>query len=317
MISELSIVQMLSERAQPESVQPAAGEGFLEALLSSLPPELQSLSPRELQDWLHEQGRAELAALVAIATPAQPSAAGIAAAARTVGDEAVTGEAAGDPAALLGFIANSRGQLSGQASEQQLLAEALAAEQAQQAEQTRFAERATLERGGLEAEGPEFNLLLQAQRSERTGVAAEAERPLSVPVRHSEFGQAVGERLLWLVRNDVQQATIRLDPPELGPLEISIAVKDNQAAITLQAQHAVTREVLEAELPRLRGMLGESGFTQVDVDVARDQSGWSGGRSEGGGGAPRTGLAAVDEQSAVGAVETRVRVSRGLIDQYV
>jgi flagellar hook-length control protein FliK len=83
---------------------------------------------------------------------------------------------------------------------------------------------------------------------------------------------------VWMVRENVQEAKIRLDPPNLGPLEISVAVKDDRASILIHASHAITRDVLEAEAPRLRGMLGDNGFAAVDVNIARDN-----GRQQGGG----------------------------------
>lgn len=155
-----------------------------------------------------------------------------------------------------------------------------------------------------------FRPLLQAAAAGEPEAAPEPQ--LRVPVRHPEFGQAVGERLVWMVRNEVQEAKIRLDPPHLGPLEISVSVKDDRADVTIQAAHALTREALDAELPRLRGMLTDAGFASVDVGVARDRGGQAGEQRQGAG----------QHQAAAGADDAEhtepvpVRTARGLIDHY-
>ncbi|MCH8504011.1 MAG: flagellar hook-length control protein FliK [Ectothiorhodospiraceae bacterium] len=85
------------------------------------------------------------------------------------------------------------------------------------------------------------------------------------------WGQAVGERLMVMANQGVQQARIQLNPRELGPLEVNISMKDDKTSVVFTAQHAVTREALESEIPRLRLMMQENGHGEVDVDVARDQ----------------------------------------------
>ncbi len=102
------------------------------------------------------------------------------------------------------------------------------------------------------------------------------------------WGQAVGERVMVMARQGVQQARIQLNPRELGPLEVNISVREDKTAITFTAQHAVTREALESELPRLRQLLQDNGHQEVDVDVSRDQrqaaDGHDGGSGDGGDG---------------------------------
>ncbi|MEW8283797.1 MAG: hypothetical protein AB2767_15245, partial [Candidatus Thiodiazotropha taylori] len=44
--------------------------------------------------------------------------------------------------------------------------------------------------------------------------------PLNTPVGQPGWDQAVGERIQWMVNQNIQQAEIKLTPPNLGPLEI-------------------------------------------------------------------------------------------------
>src|SRR5690606_25985745 len=67
-------------------------------------------------------------------------------------------------------------------------------------------------------------------------------------------------------------ATIKLNPPELGPLEINIKVNHNrQADVMISTQHGIVKDSIEHALPRLREMLADSGIQLNNVNV-QDQS---------------------------------------------
>ena len=70
--------------------------------------------------------------------------------------------------------------------------------------------------------------------------------------------------------NQLQQAEIRLTPAELGPVRVQIAVEDGAANLTFQAQHAVTRDAIEAAMPRLREMLADNGLSLGQANVGGD-----------------------------------------------
>ena len=95
--------------------------------------------------------------------------------------------------------------------------------------------------------------------------------PVTAPVTQAGFGAAVGERLLWMVRHEVHHARLQLNPPGLGPLDITVSLHGDQVSIALNVHHALTREVLAADTPRLRGLLADAGFAAVDVNVSHDQ----------------------------------------------
>ncbi len=95
--------------------------------------------------------------------------------------------------------------------------------------------------------------------------------PLGVPLNHANWDQALGDRIQWLISQGAQagqSAQIKLNPAHLGPMEVRIQVRDDQANVQFTATHAVVREALEAALPRLREMLGASGVELVDVDIS-------------------------------------------------
>jgi hypothetical protein len=83
------------------------------------------------------------------------------------------------------------------------------------------------------------------------------------------WDQAMGERMLWMVGRDVQSASVRINPPHLGPVDIRISIQNDQATVHFSAQHGVVREALEAAIPRLREMMAENNLQLVNVDVGQ------------------------------------------------
>jgi len=80
----------------------------------------------------------------------------------------------------------------------------------------------------------------------------------------------LGSRLQMLVGQNVQTAEIRLDPPELGALDIKIKVTNDIATVNINSPHSQVREALETAVPRLREMFAESGVSLGDVNVGQE-----------------------------------------------
>lgn len=106
------------------------------------------------------------------------------------------------------------------------------------------------------------------------GVAAEkaahATQPtLTVPQRvgAENWGTGLGDKVVWVVGNQMRGAEIHLNPPALGPLEVRIQISDGQANVSFMTQHAAVREALEAATPKLREMLGDNGISMGSVSV--------------------------------------------------
>jgi len=95
---------------------------------------------------------------------------------------------------------------------------------------------------------------------------------LNAPLGQAGWDQALGERIQWLAGQKTQSAQIKLNPANLGPMEVRIQVHNDQATVQFTAHHAVVREALESALPRLRDMLEASGVELVNVDVSSGQS---------------------------------------------
>ncbi len=87
----------------------------------------------------------------------------------------------------------------------------------------------------------------------------------------TEWGNGLGDRVSWMINQKQNSATIRLDPPMLGKLDVQVRIADDATTITIQTQHAQTRELIESASVRLRDFLQESGYQNVNVDVSQRQ----------------------------------------------
>ncbi len=96
---------------------------------------------------------------------------------------------------------------------------------------------------------------------------------LNAPLGKSGWEQGLGERVLWLVGHSIQGASMRINPPHLGPIDIQLTLQNDQASVSFSAQHGVVREALEAAIPRLREMFGENNLQLANVDVGQRDSG--------------------------------------------
>jgi flagellar hook-length control protein FliK len=89
-----------------------------------------------------------------------------------------------------------------------------------------------------------------------------------VPLGTPQWSQAVGDKVLWLAAQNVSSAEIRLDPPELGPMQVKVSVNQDQASVSFTSPHPAVREALDQQLGRLREMFSEQGLHLLNVDVS-------------------------------------------------
>ncbi len=92
-------------------------------------------------------------------------------------------------------------------------------------------------------------------------------RPIHVPVGNAQWADELGARLTTMTEQGRQAASLRLSPEHLGPLEIRIAIRDDQASVWFGAAHADTRAAIEHALPRLREMFEAQGMSLTDAGV--------------------------------------------------
>jgi flagellar hook-length control protein FliK len=97
--------------------------------------------------------------------------------------------------------------------------------------------------------------------------------PMTKHFSHPEWNKEMGERVIWMHKQEIPSAELRLNPKHLGPVTIKIDVTQDQATVAFTAQHAVVKEAIEASLPKLREMFSAQQLNLVDVNVSQNDSG--------------------------------------------
>lgn len=156
--------------------------------------------------------------------------------------------------------------------------------------------------GAAEPSLPAFSALAPARAVQPHAAAADAlpqAARLAPQVGAPGWDQALGQRVVWMAGNGQHSASLILNPPELGPLQVVLNVADSQATANFFAAQPEVRQALEAAMPRLREMLDAAG---IELGQASVSSG-GGQQAEMGDGAPRGGRDGGDGSGA-SAMET-------------
>jgi flagellar hook-length control protein FliK len=68
---------------------------------------------------------------------------------------------------------------------------------------------------------------------------------------------------------------LTLNPPQIGPIEVSLSVEGGHASVSFASANAEVRDAIETALPRLREMLASAGIelgqTNVGAESFRQQ----------------------------------------------
>lgn len=141
---------------------------------------------------------------------------------------------------------------------------------------------------------------------------------LTARVGTPAWDNALGQRVVWMAGAHEQSATLTLNPPDLGPLQVVLNVTNNQADATFVATQPEVRQALEAAMPRLREMLGEAGVTLREATVSAEsrdsQQAFQHAQRQGDGGRDRGGDGPAGREIRSGNVV--VRAGRGLVDTF-
>jgi len=164
------------------------------------------------------------------------------------------------------------------------------------------------------------NTALRTEVREPVGSLKHYTTSLETPVDDEEtWNEKMAGKMSWLASKGLQSAEIHINPPELGPVEVRIQIQNDQASVSIQAQHSSVRDMLELNSHRLREMLEENGINLSSFDVSDQtaQQGQEGGNTNGDGqGRGRLqGEAATREGEAVTTGEAHMSWTQG-VDLY-
>lgn len=150
---------------------------------------------------------------------------------------------------------------------------------------------------------------------------ANVDKPVAI---HQPQGQQqLAEKIRWMVNGRQSMAEIRLDPPELGSMQVRLNVSGDNASVNFVVQSAQARDVLADAMPRLREMFSEQGlelgesFVNQHSNQNEDQQ--LADQSQGGGFSDAETSDDASEDSSEDSVHemSGIRTANGLIDDYV
>ena len=85
----------------------------------------------------------------------------------------------------------------------------------------------------------------------------------------ARWGESFSKQVVWMSNQNVNSAELRLNPANLGPIEVRIEMEDEQINVSFSSRNAVVREAVEQALPRLREMFEQSGLNLSESNVSQ------------------------------------------------
>ncbi|GLQ99911.1 flagellar hook-length control protein FliK [Dyella mobilis] len=145
------------------------------------------------------------------------------------------------------------------------------------------------------------------------------EHTLSVntPVGASGFAKELGQQVTWLSGQDIKQAQIRLNPENLGPLDVKVSVEHGRVDVAFMTQHVAAATAVQQGLDQLHQMLGAQGLSLGHTSVgqhASQQQFANSQQQQQQSGAQTT--ADSDQATGSSTAETLKRVAIGLVDAF-
>lgn len=168
----------------------------------------------------------------------------------------------------------------------------------------------------------EVQQLQQSQNSSSNSAAqtkptVDANLQQAINIARHDAAKELNQRVGMMLNLNNKQAEIRLDPPELGALQIRIKSDAEQAQVNFVVQNQQAKEMLEQSLPRLREMLAEQGIELGESHISHGQSEGQEGQSDGQGQYGSGQQGSDDEQAMVSGTQQRQqRNSDSAIDYY-
>lgn len=145
---------------------------------------------------------------------------------------------------------------------------------------------------------------------------APAQAALEARVGTPAWNTELGQKIVWLVGDKQHSAEMRVNPPELGPLDIKLTIDGAQTTAVFTSPHSAVRDAVEAALPRLREVLADSGImlgnASVTADTPRDSQAFAGQRRQG----SRSSERLTADNGAPAVLPRMVSTTRGLVDLF-
>ena len=91
------------------------------------------------------------------------------------------------------------------------------------------------------------------------------DQPLDI--QSKQAASAMGERVMMMISQGKQEVQIRLDPAELGSMFVKVQIQQDQVQLNIQTQAAMSKDIIEQNMPRLREQLAQQGIQLGEANV--------------------------------------------------
>ncbi|WP_394251820.1 flagellar hook-length control protein FliK [Vibrio profundi] len=141
---------------------------------------------------------------------------------------------------------------------------------------------ASLSRGQSKDDSKESTLAQQISAasgqqgvSTSTPTRAEIQAMQQAPLQLTKelANEQVAEKVQMMMSKNLKNLDIRLDPPELGRMQIRMTMNNDVANVHFTVSNPQAREIIEQTIPRLREMLAQQGMQLSDSSVQQQASG--------------------------------------------
>ncbi|MCL2344559.1 MAG: flagellar hook-length control protein FliK [Desulfobulbus sp.] len=143
---------------------------------------------------------------------------------------------------------------------------------------------------------------------------------IATPLHSPVWPQQFGDKVVWLARNEQQTAQLNINPPQLGPVQVTVTLHGDQASIVFASPHTEVRQAIESAMPQLKEMLSAAGINLGQANVGPNLQQQPGNAPFGDANQARSAnenaILPANEKGASTAGATVVQRGRGLVDLF-
>lgn len=118
--------------------------------------------------------------------------------------------------------------------------------------------------------GDSLSSLHSLQQADKGAAKLPPQLTEAINIARPEFGANMKERMMVMMNKGIQSADIRLDPAELGQMQVKMSVENDVTSVSFVVQNSQAKELLEQALPKLKDMLAEQGIDLGEGSVHQE-----------------------------------------------
>ena len=101
---------------------------------------------------------------------------------------------------------------------------------------------------------------------------SEPKSHVSTPFGQQGWDKAISQRVTWLLQDQLKSATLTLNPPHMGPIQVHVQMDKQQINVQFFAALPEVRQALQEAIPALESMMSQSGLQLGQSDVSDHQA---------------------------------------------